>query len=135
MKSDGVDIVDLAVALRMFTRRIVIQKRVEDVQLSIESYNKKLNINKPQKDFPSMSCKESYTTSYDPKGVVLLNFKLRYNKDMLRRKWTDKDQNQTNIMVNLIDKQLLEKRIMWSLERLVGGRKVETDYRLLTRTE
>ncbi|GKC23830.1 hypothetical protein Tco_1025980 [Tanacetum coccineum] len=35
---DGDDIVDLEVSLRMFTRRIVIQKRVEDVQLGVESY-------------------------------------------------------------------------------------------------
>ncbi|GKB84046.1 hypothetical protein Tco_0956318 [Tanacetum coccineum] len=34
----GEDIVHLAAALRMFTRHIVIQKRVEDLQLSVESY-------------------------------------------------------------------------------------------------
>ncbi|GJQ91294.1 hypothetical protein Tco_0002433 [Tanacetum coccineum] len=33
----GEDIVHLAAALRMFTRRIVIQKRVEDLQLGVES--------------------------------------------------------------------------------------------------
>nr|GEW85095.1 hypothetical protein [Tanacetum cinerariifolium] len=38
-----------------------------------ESYQKKLNITKPQQDFPGISCKESYTTSYDPKGVVYLD--------------------------------------------------------------
>nr|GEV22079.1 hypothetical protein [Tanacetum cinerariifolium] len=48
---------------------------------------------------------------------------VRYNKDMSRRKWIDKDQNRTYIMVNLIDKQLLERQIMRSLECLVGGRK------------
>nr|GEX07344.1 hypothetical protein [Tanacetum cinerariifolium] len=37
-------IYDLNVALRMFTRRFVILKRVEDLQLGIESYQKKLNI-------------------------------------------------------------------------------------------
>ncbi|GKG04043.1 hypothetical protein Tco_0314430, partial [Tanacetum coccineum] len=41
-------IVNLAVALRMYTRRIVIQKRVEDLQLGVESYYKKLNISKPR---------------------------------------------------------------------------------------
>ncbi|GKC60464.1 hypothetical protein Tco_1088062 [Tanacetum coccineum] len=67
---DGVAIIDLAVALRMFTRRIVIQKRVKDVQLGVESYQKKLNITKPQKDFPTISAKEPYTPSFDPPGVV-----------------------------------------------------------------
>nr|GEX72270.1 hypothetical protein [Tanacetum cinerariifolium] len=38
---------DLNVALRMFTRLIVIQRRVEDLQLGVESYLKKLNLTKP----------------------------------------------------------------------------------------
>ncbi|GJU43763.1 hypothetical protein Tco_1201029 [Tanacetum coccineum] len=59
---DGDAIVDLAVALRIFTRRIVIKKRVEDVQLGVESYQKKLNINRPQMDFPTISTKEPYTS-------------------------------------------------------------------------
>ncbi|GKF68862.1 hypothetical protein Tco_0198541 [Tanacetum coccineum] len=32
------DIVDFIVALRMFTRSLVIKKRVEDLQLGVESY-------------------------------------------------------------------------------------------------
>nr|GFB72555.1 hypothetical protein [Tanacetum cinerariifolium] len=36
------------VSLRMFTRRIVIQRRVEDLQLGVESYQKKLNLTKPE---------------------------------------------------------------------------------------
>ncbi|GJT10356.1 hypothetical protein Tco_0857398 [Tanacetum coccineum] len=67
---EGDAIVDLAVALRMFTQRIVIQKRVEDVQLGVESYQKKLNISRPQKDCSRISVKEPYTPSYDPKGVI-----------------------------------------------------------------
>nr|GEY48783.1 integrase, catalytic region, zinc finger, CCHC-type, peptidase aspartic, catalytic [Tanacetum cinerariifolium] len=35
------------VSLRMFTRSIVIQRRVEDLQLSVESYQKKLNLTRP----------------------------------------------------------------------------------------
>ncbi|GJR61706.1 hypothetical protein Tco_1503868 [Tanacetum coccineum] len=34
----GNDIVDLVITLRMFTRSLVIKKRVEDVQLGVESY-------------------------------------------------------------------------------------------------
>nr|GFB82398.1 hypothetical protein [Tanacetum cinerariifolium] len=34
-------------SLRMFTRSIVIQRRVEDLQLGVESYQKKLNLTKP----------------------------------------------------------------------------------------
>ncbi|GJU76944.1 hypothetical protein Tco_1274014, partial [Tanacetum coccineum] len=50
----GDDIVDLVNALRMFTQSLVIKKRVKDVQLGVESYQKKLNITKPQKEFPGI---------------------------------------------------------------------------------
>ncbi|GKC62651.1 hypothetical protein Tco_1095249 [Tanacetum coccineum] len=42
------DIVDFIVALCMFIRSLVIKKRVEDLQLGVESYQKKLNITPPQ---------------------------------------------------------------------------------------
>nr|GEU70822.1 retrovirus-related Pol polyprotein from transposon TNT 1-94 [Tanacetum cinerariifolium] len=42
------DIVDFIMALCMFTRSLVIKKRVEDLQLGVESYQKKLNITPPQ---------------------------------------------------------------------------------------
>nr|GEV25907.1 retrovirus-related Pol polyprotein from transposon TNT 1-94 [Tanacetum cinerariifolium] len=99
---DGDDIVDLAIALRMFTRRIVIQKRVEDIQLGVDSNQKKLNITSPQKEFPRISAKDPYTTLYDLKGAAKLY----------------KDQNQTDIMVKLIDKQLVERHIMRSSKYL-----------------
>nr|GEU86116.1 hypothetical protein [Tanacetum cinerariifolium] len=47
----GDDIVDLVNTLRMFTQSLVIKKRVEDIQLGVESYQKKLNITKPQNEF------------------------------------------------------------------------------------
>ncbi|GJU90124.1 hypothetical protein Tco_1302547 [Tanacetum coccineum] len=42
------DIVDFIVALRMFTISLVIKLQVEHLQLSVESYQKKLNITAPQ---------------------------------------------------------------------------------------
>ncbi|GKC70748.1 hypothetical protein Tco_1116631 [Tanacetum coccineum] len=65
---------------------------------------------------------------------MLLNFRLRYNKDMPRRKWSAIDQRRSGIMVDLIYKQLLERRIIRNLERLVGARNLEMDYRLMQRT-
>nr|GEY17285.1 hypothetical protein [Tanacetum cinerariifolium] len=41
-------IFELNVALQIFTRRVVILKRVEDLQLGVKSYQKKLNITKPE---------------------------------------------------------------------------------------
>ncbi|GKC15957.1 hypothetical protein Tco_1012739 [Tanacetum coccineum] len=124
------DIVNLVIALHMFTQSIVIQKRVKDgVVYLYHSKRKRL-----------MQADELYKFSDGTLKSVRkilherpMNVKLGYNKDMPNRKWTDKDQNRTDIMVKLIDKQLLERRIMRSLEGLVGGRKVETDYRRLQR--
>ncbi|GJZ86488.1 hypothetical protein Tco_0658098, partial [Tanacetum coccineum] len=67
---EGDVIVDLAVALRMYTRRIAIQKRVEDIQLCVESYQKKLNISNPQTRDVYISFKEPYTTHSEPQGVI-----------------------------------------------------------------
>ncbi|GJX48851.1 hypothetical protein Tco_0274041 [Tanacetum coccineum] len=117
---DDSDIVDLIVALHMFTRSLIIKRRVEDLQLGVESYQKKLNITKPQKTFPGIEFKELYTPSYKPPRVIyedlnkqkrvmwadelykfsdgtlkivrdelhhrILDFRLRYNKEMSRRK-------------------------------------------------
>ncbi|GJU00602.1 hypothetical protein Tco_1110940 [Tanacetum coccineum] len=42
------DIVDFIVALHMFIRSLIIKKCVENLQLGVESYQKKLNITPPQ---------------------------------------------------------------------------------------
>nr|GEV21925.1 hypothetical protein [Tanacetum cinerariifolium] len=39
----GDDVADFAIALRMFTRSLVIQKRVKDLQFGVESYQKQIN--------------------------------------------------------------------------------------------
>ncbi|GJR42029.1 hypothetical protein Tco_1310132 [Tanacetum coccineum] len=46
---DGSDIIDFIMALRMFTRSLILKRRVEDLQLGVESYQKKFNITKPQR--------------------------------------------------------------------------------------
>ncbi|GJU96604.1 hypothetical protein Tco_1321360 [Tanacetum coccineum] len=48
------DIVDFIVALHMFTRSLIIKRRVEDLQLGVESYHKKLNITAPEQTFPKI---------------------------------------------------------------------------------
>ncbi|GJS67020.1 hypothetical protein Tco_0681584 [Tanacetum coccineum] len=55
------DIVDFIVALYMFTRSLIIKRRVKDLQLGVESYQKKLNITAPHKTFPEIEFKELYT--------------------------------------------------------------------------
>ncbi|GKB49824.1 hypothetical protein Tco_0900577 [Tanacetum coccineum] len=53
---------------------------------------------------------------------------------MLRRKWSATDKKRVGIMVDLIDKLMLERQIIRNLERLVGKRELEMDYRLMQRT-
>ncbi|GKC60506.1 hypothetical protein Tco_1088104 [Tanacetum coccineum] len=60
------DVSDFAIALRMFTRSMVIQKRVEDLQLGVESYQKKINVTKPETIRPSLRKKDLYTPYQDP---------------------------------------------------------------------
>ncbi|GJT23111.1 hypothetical protein Tco_0893048 [Tanacetum coccineum] len=48
----------------------IIQKRVEDLQLGVESYQKKLNISKPRTRKEDISRRAPYTTLSDPQGVI-----------------------------------------------------------------
>ncbi|GKF84053.1 hypothetical protein Tco_0248951, partial [Tanacetum coccineum] len=54
----------------MFTRRIVILKRVEDLQLGVESYQKKLNITRPQTFKAGIIKLTPYTTYNNTQGVI-----------------------------------------------------------------
>ncbi|GJY61631.1 hypothetical protein Tco_0462288 [Tanacetum coccineum] len=72
-KVDNLDtnvVVHLAVNLRMFARRMVIQARVEDLQLGVESYQKKLNLTKPRTRDVDMFRRPAYTTLLNPQGVI-----------------------------------------------------------------
>nr|GFA49587.1 hypothetical protein [Tanacetum cinerariifolium] len=122
------DIVDFIMALRMFTRSLVIKKHVEDLQLSVESYQKKLYINPPQQTILEIEFKEPYTPSHKLPGDApevqdelhhrIHDFCLEYNKDVPRRKWADIEKRRSELIVELIDKQMRERRIIQNLERL-----------------
>nr|GEY58383.1 hypothetical protein [Tanacetum cinerariifolium] len=58
------------VSLRMFTRSIVIQRRMKDLQLGVESYQKKLNLTKPDLYRSDLKCKEAYTAYSNPRGFI-----------------------------------------------------------------
>ncbi|GKD26136.1 hypothetical protein Tco_1232350 [Tanacetum coccineum] len=62
----GDDVVDFAIALRMFTRSLVIQKRVKDLQLGVKSYQKKINVTKPETTRSSIRKRDPYTPYQDP---------------------------------------------------------------------
>nr|GFD01219.1 hypothetical protein [Tanacetum cinerariifolium] len=113
------------VSLRMFTRSIVIQRRVEDLQLGVESYQKKLNLMKPDTYIFDLSRREAYTDYSNPRGFIY------QNKDKKNRLM---DKDRAAAMIQAIEKMLKTRRIMRSLEKFIGGRLYEGYLRMLQRT-
>ncbi|GJZ69450.1 hypothetical protein Tco_0633000, partial [Tanacetum coccineum] len=107
-----------------FTRSLVVQKRVEDLQLGVESYQKKINVTKPETTKSGIRKRDPYTPYQDPQGFVYVDNNGR--NSTLEKKIA-------NIMIKVIDKQLKERRLMRSLEKFVGGRHYGTDLWLLQR--
>nr|GFB58373.1 hypothetical protein [Tanacetum cinerariifolium] len=138
----------LNVSLRMFTMSIVIKRRVEDLQLGVESYQKKLNLTKPD----LRQC-EAYTAHSNPRGFIYQNtnkknilmridelhkfsdgtlydvrnalndrlkgIRMQYLPSTI---WRKEDKDRAAKMIQAIEKMLKTRRIMRSLEKLVGGR-------------
>ncbi|GJW72340.1 hypothetical protein Tco_0129257 [Tanacetum coccineum] len=64
------------------TRRVVILKRVEDLQLGVESYQKKLNITKPETFRSDISKRTPYTAYNNPQGIIYVD---KYKRNRLIR--------------------------------------------------
>ncbi|GJR38216.1 hypothetical protein Tco_1213900 [Tanacetum coccineum] len=73
----GNDVSNFAIALRMLTRSMVIQKRVEDLQLGFESYQKKINVTKLETTKPGIRKRDPYTPYQDPPGFIYVDNKGR----------------------------------------------------------
>ncbi|GKA39533.1 hypothetical protein Tco_0732084 [Tanacetum coccineum] len=69
----GDDVSDFAIALRMFTRSMVIQKRVKDLQLGVKSYQKKINVTKPKTTKPGIRKRDPYTPYQDPQRFIYVD--------------------------------------------------------------
>nr|GEZ79430.1 hypothetical protein [Tanacetum cinerariifolium] len=144
---------------------IVIQRRVEDLQLGVESYQKKLNLTKSDSYRSDLKCKEAYAAYSNLRGFIYHNMSkknrlMRINElckfsdgtltdvrtaldDRLKgirmqylpqSIWRKSDKDRAAAMIQAIDKRLKTRRIMRSLERFVGGRLYEGDFRMLQRT-
>nr|GEZ48462.1 hypothetical protein [Tanacetum cinerariifolium] len=61
------------VSLQMFTRSIVIQRRMEYLQLGVESYQKKLNLTKSDTYRFELKRKEAYIVYSNPRGFIYQN--------------------------------------------------------------
>ncbi|GJX80095.1 hypothetical protein Tco_0328244 [Tanacetum coccineum] len=133
------DLFDLNVALRMFTRRVVILKRVEGLELGVESYQTKLNITKHETFRNKLMRLDELYKFYD--GTlssvrrVLHDIASSLEMDYLpKRIWSKLDRKRSRIMIKAIDQQLFERRLMRNLEKFVSRREYENDFRLLDRT-
>nr|GEZ96883.1 hypothetical protein [Tanacetum cinerariifolium] len=58
------------VSLRMFTRSIVIQRRMEDLQLGVKSYQKRLNLTNPDTYRSDLKRREAFTAYSNPRGFI-----------------------------------------------------------------
>nr|GEW28937.1 hypothetical protein [Tanacetum cinerariifolium] len=95
------------VSLRMFTRSIVIQRCVEDLQLGVESYQKKLNLTRPDTDGTLIDVRTALDDRL--KGILM--------KYLPKSIWRKSDKDRAAAMIQAIDKMLKTRRIMRSLER------------------
>ncbi|GJT06859.1 hypothetical protein Tco_0841321 [Tanacetum coccineum] len=76
------DRLTFGVSLRMSTRSIVIQRRVEDLQLGVESYQTKLNITKPDTYRSDLKCRDAYIAYSNPRGFIYQRTKTRRTAEL-----------------------------------------------------
>ncbi|GJZ99634.1 hypothetical protein Tco_0672185 [Tanacetum coccineum] len=119
----GDDVSDFAIALRMFTRSLVIQKRVKDLSLGVESYRKKINVTKPDTTRPNLRKRHPYTPYKDPQGFIYVD---DYKRNRLMRSdelYKFSDGTLTRLLSSLeditknIDMEYLPKRRWSTLEK------------------
>nr|GEV27174.1 hypothetical protein [Tanacetum cinerariifolium] len=125
------------VSLRMFTISIVIQRRVEDLYLAYSSPRGFIYQNKDKKN-KLMRIDELHKFSDGTLNDVqtalddrLKGLQMKYLPHTI---WRQSDRDKAGAMIQAIDKQLKTRRIMRNLEKFIGGRPYEGDFRLLQRT-
>ncbi|GKC25190.1 hypothetical protein Tco_1027340 [Tanacetum coccineum] len=110
----GDDVADFAIALRMFTRSLVIQRRVEDLQLGRNRLMRSDELYK----FSDGTLTRLLSSLED----ITKNIHIEY---LPKRRWSSLEKKRAHIMIKE------ERRMMRSLEKFVGGRHYGTDLRLL----
>nr|GEW64328.1 hypothetical protein [Tanacetum cinerariifolium] len=135
---EGDDVADFAIALRMFTRSLVIQKRVEDLQLGVKSYQKHINVTNlilqdqiSEKDtciLNTKTLKDSFMSTTTRGTDITKNINMEY---LPKRRWSTLEKKRAHYMIKDMNKLLKKRRMMRSLEKFVDGRLYGTDLRLL----
>nr|GEW35712.1 hypothetical protein [Tanacetum cinerariifolium] len=130
---EGDDVVDFAIALRMFTRSLVIQKRVKVLQLGVKSYQKHINVTKPDTarlDLRKRHPDGTLTRLLSSLEDITKNIDMEY---LPKRIWSTLKKKRAHCMIKDINKLLKERRMKRSFEKFVGGRLYGNDLRLLQR--
>ncbi|GKC23965.1 hypothetical protein Tco_1026115 [Tanacetum coccineum] len=132
----GDDVSDFAIALRMFTRSLVIQKKrhpytpYKDPQGFIYVDDYKRNRLMPSDELYKFS-DGTLTRLLSLLEDITKNIDMEY---LPKRRWSTLEKKRAHFMIKDINKLLKERRMMRSLEQFVGGRLYGTDLRLLQRT-
>nr|GEU92642.1 retrovirus-related Pol polyprotein from transposon TNT 1-94 [Tanacetum cinerariifolium] len=129
----------LNVSLRMFTRSIVIKRHLKRlptysaypnprglIYQNKDKKNKLLRIDELHK-FSDGTLNDVQTALDD----ILKRIRMKY---LLQTFWRNVDKEREGAMIQAIDKQLKNKRIIRSLKKFIGGRPYKGDFRLLKRT-
>nr|GEX42655.1 hypothetical protein [Tanacetum cinerariifolium] len=110
------------VSLRMFTRSIVIQRRVEDLQLGVESYQKRIHLPDTYQE-QLMRIDELHKfndgTLTDVRTALDDRLKWIQMQYLPQSIWRKSDKDRAAAMIQAIDKRLKIRRIMRSLERSI----------------
>ncbi|GJY79985.1 hypothetical protein Tco_0492736 [Tanacetum coccineum] len=135
------DKISLHTAVNMWIRNLVIRNHVGDLQLGIESYQTKINLERPNWDAADYYFKEDYTIVPKPRAVGTETKMIKESceaerafQGMETRKWSEDDKRRSKDFITAIEKRLQIRRIYRSLESFVGGRIRDIDYRLINRT-
>ncbi|GJR32283.1 hypothetical protein Tco_1108515 [Tanacetum coccineum] len=133
----GDDVADFAIALRMYTRSLVIKKRVEDLQLGVENpqgfiYIEDYKRNRLMRSEKLYKFRDgTLTRLLSSLEDITKNIDMEY---LPKRRWSTLEKKRAHFMIKDINKLLKERRMMRSLEKFIGGRPYRTDLRLLQRT-
>ncbi|GJT70052.1 hypothetical protein Tco_1029338 [Tanacetum coccineum] len=111
-------------------RNLVIRNRVGDLQLRIESYQTKVNLESKLDAAGQLLTKKfirfdgTLTRVMEKLDHIVKDFHLfEYNKGMETRKWSEDDKRRSKDFITAIDKRLQIRRIYRSLESFVEKNK------------
>ncbi|GJR68343.1 hypothetical protein Tco_0014408 [Tanacetum coccineum] len=111
----------LSVLLQMFTRNIILRRLVEDLQLGVKCYQKKLNLTRPDTYGSDLKWKSAYTAYSNPRGFIYQN---KDKKHILMRidelyKFSDGILNDVRFALNDILKLIRMKYLLQTVWRNV----------------